>query len=51
MGNVSTTQPIRLAPLGKPRRKIHETEPIEVPEEWPTTVPEPAVPQRQPVPA
>lgn len=44
-------QPITNTPLGKPRRKTHEDEPIEVPEEWPTTVPVEPAPVRQPVPA
>jgi hypothetical protein len=33
------TQPIRCAPLGKPRRKTTEPAPLSIPEEWPTVAP------------
>lgn len=51
--HVEAVQPVRLAPLGKPKRKTNEPAPLEIPETWPETVPEPSVPvpQKQPVPA
>lgn len=42
--------PIRMAPIGKPRRKVREAPPLEIPTEWPTQAPV-APDRREKVPA
>lgn len=43
--------PIRMAPLGEPKRRITDVpEPVEIPEEWPTTAPVEPERRREPVP-